>query len=59
MKSGVQVEGQVAFINLEIINGEMVFLAMKLYKITLGGVLLTEACPVLSPGHSSSQRSGA
>lgn len=54
MKSGVQVEGQVGFINLEIVNGEMVFLAMELYKITLGGVVLTEACPVLSPGHSSS-----
>lgn len=35
MKSGVQEEGQVEFINLEIISGEMIFIAMGLYKITL------------------------
>lgn len=40
MKSGVQEEGQVGFINLEIIYGEMVFIAIGLYKITLEGSYL-------------------
>lgn len=43
MKSGVQEEGQVGFINLEMINGEMVFIAMGLYKIILEGSFLQES----------------
>lgn len=40
IKSGAQEEGQVGFINLEIINGEIVFIFLGLYKITLEGSFL-------------------
>lgn len=36
MQSGVEEKGQAGFMYLEIINGEMAFIAMGLYKITLG-----------------------